>query len=227
MTLNGAEQSYLAARPLGRLATIGPDGSPQNKPVGFSWNADLGTIDICGFGMEQSQKFRNVAGDPRGRLRGRRRHGDRRSRRTGPLRPPQDRRRPPHRRPAQPVRAPPRLPAPLPRHPPALRRSHRLPATCQRDTQRSCLTTKRIGCLHRIKEPRPASEPPLSCNNASRDSPSDLLNRHSATTTRSAVPPSRQATSAGRARAAEPTSAALGIDRLPLIPVARCCQSPR
>lgn len=65
MTLNSAEQSYLAAQPLGRLATIAPDGSPQNKPVGFSWNADLGTIDIYGFGMEQSQKFRNVAGDPR------------------------------------------------------------------------------------------------------------------------------------------------------------------
>jgi len=65
MTLNSAEQSYLTARPLGRLATIAPDGSPQNKPVGFSWNAGLGTIDIYGFSMEQSQKFRNVAGDPR------------------------------------------------------------------------------------------------------------------------------------------------------------------
>jgi len=75
MTLNGAEQSYLAARPLGRLATIGPDGSPQKKPVGLSWNADLGTIDICGFGMEQSQKFRNVAGDPPGLLLTRARQG--------------------------------------------------------------------------------------------------------------------------------------------------------
>jgi pyridoxamine 5'-phosphate oxidase family protein len=65
MTLNSAEQGYLAAQPRGRLATIAPDGSPQNKPVGFSWNAGLGTIDIYGFGMEQSQKFRNVAGDPR------------------------------------------------------------------------------------------------------------------------------------------------------------------
>jgi pyridoxamine 5'-phosphate oxidase family protein len=65
MTLNSAEQGYLAAQPLGRLATIAPDGSPQNKPVGFAWNAGRGTIDIYGFSMEQSQKFRNVAGDPR------------------------------------------------------------------------------------------------------------------------------------------------------------------
>ena len=65
MTLTRAEQSYLAAQSLGRLATIAPDGSPQNKPVGFSWNPGLGTIDIYGFNMERSQKFRNVAANPR------------------------------------------------------------------------------------------------------------------------------------------------------------------
>jgi pyridoxamine 5'-phosphate oxidase family protein len=65
MTLTRAEQSYLAAQSLGRLATIAPDGSPQNKPIGYSWNPGLGTIDIYGFNMEQSQKFRNVAANPR------------------------------------------------------------------------------------------------------------------------------------------------------------------
>jgi len=58
------EQSYLAAQRLGRLATVAPDGSPQNKPVGFSYNAELGTIDIYGFNMGQSAKFRNVQANP-------------------------------------------------------------------------------------------------------------------------------------------------------------------
>jgi pyridoxamine 5'-phosphate oxidase family protein len=61
VTLNSAEQSYLAAQPLRRLGTIAPGGSPQNKPVGLSWNAGLGTIDIYLFGMKQSQEFRNFA----------------------------------------------------------------------------------------------------------------------------------------------------------------------
>jgi pyridoxamine 5'-phosphate oxidase family protein len=65
MALTSTEQSYLAAQPRGRLATIAPNGSPQNKPVGFSYNPDLGTIDIYGFNMGQSRKFRNVAVNPR------------------------------------------------------------------------------------------------------------------------------------------------------------------
>jgi pyridoxamine 5'-phosphate oxidase family protein len=65
MTLTGSEQAYLAAQPRGRLATVAPDGSPQNKPVGFTYNRALGTIDIYGFNMERSQKFRNVQANPR------------------------------------------------------------------------------------------------------------------------------------------------------------------
>jgi pyridoxamine 5'-phosphate oxidase family protein len=65
MTLTGSEQAYLAAQRWGRLATVTPDGSPQNKPVGFTYNRDLGTIDIYGLNMERSQKFRNVQADPR------------------------------------------------------------------------------------------------------------------------------------------------------------------
>jgi pyridoxamine 5'-phosphate oxidase family protein len=60
MPLTPAEIEYLSSQPLGRLATSQPDGSPQVKPVGFRYNADLGTIDISGFGMSSSQKFRNV-----------------------------------------------------------------------------------------------------------------------------------------------------------------------
>jgi pyridoxamine 5'-phosphate oxidase family protein len=68
MTLTEAEIEYLTGQQLGRLATIQPDGSPQVKPVGFSYNPELGTIDITGFGMSGSQKFRNVSRDGRAAL---------------------------------------------------------------------------------------------------------------------------------------------------------------
>jgi pyridoxamine 5'-phosphate oxidase family protein len=59
-----SELAYLAGQRLGRLATIGPSGSPQNNPVGFSVNAELGTIDIFGFNLAKSKKFRNLKGNP-------------------------------------------------------------------------------------------------------------------------------------------------------------------
>ncbi len=68
MAITDAEIGYLQSQRLGRLATIQPDGSPQVKPVGFSYNADLGTIDIHGFRMSVSQKFRNVSRDGRAAL---------------------------------------------------------------------------------------------------------------------------------------------------------------
>jgi pyridoxamine 5'-phosphate oxidase family protein len=68
MTLTSAEIDYLQAQQLGRLATLQPDGSPQVKPVGFRYNPELGTIDITGFAMSASQKFRNVSHDGRAAL---------------------------------------------------------------------------------------------------------------------------------------------------------------
>lgn len=65
MDLTSNEREYLAGQPLGRLATLAPDGSPQTRPVGFFVNDDLGTIDIGGHNIVQSQKFRNVRRDPR------------------------------------------------------------------------------------------------------------------------------------------------------------------
>ena len=59
-TFTEAEIGYLASQPLGRLATIQPDGSPQVKPVGVQYNPQLGTIDVTGFNLASSQKFRNV-----------------------------------------------------------------------------------------------------------------------------------------------------------------------
>lgn len=60
-----AEIDFLAAQPLGRLATIAPDGVPQNNPVSFSYNAEIGTIDIGGHNMGRSRKYRNLATNDR------------------------------------------------------------------------------------------------------------------------------------------------------------------
>ncbi len=68
MPLTRAEIDYLEVQQLGRLATIQPDGSPQVKPVGFRYNPELATIDIGGFRMSASQKFRNVSRDGRAAL---------------------------------------------------------------------------------------------------------------------------------------------------------------
>lgn len=60
MTFKPHEIAYLESADLGRLATLQPDGTLQNSPVGFTYNADLQTIDIHGYRMERSQKFRNL-----------------------------------------------------------------------------------------------------------------------------------------------------------------------
>jgi pyridoxamine 5'-phosphate oxidase family protein len=61
MGFTETEIAYLSTQRLGRLATVRSDGTLQNSPVGFSFNAVLGTIDIGGYNMERSHKFRNVA----------------------------------------------------------------------------------------------------------------------------------------------------------------------
>jgi pyridoxamine 5'-phosphate oxidase family protein len=65
MILTDAELRFLARQPRGHLATIAPDGTPQVKPLGFTWNAALGTIDIAGFNMGGSAKYRNIQSNPR------------------------------------------------------------------------------------------------------------------------------------------------------------------
>ncbi|MGV9414726.1 PPOX class F420-dependent oxidoreductase [Nocardia sp. NPDC003693] len=64
-TFSPAQLDYLAGQRLGRLATVRPDGQPQNNPVGFRYNDALGTIDIAGYNMGASQKFRNLAKEER------------------------------------------------------------------------------------------------------------------------------------------------------------------
>jgi pyridoxamine 5'-phosphate oxidase family protein len=58
------EIEYINSQRLGRLATIRPDGTPQNAPVGFRYNAELDAIDIGGRSMSRSKKFRNIEHNP-------------------------------------------------------------------------------------------------------------------------------------------------------------------
>ena len=57
-----AELGYLTGgRQLGRIATVGADGTPHVVPVGWIYNAARDAIDIGGHELERSKKFRDVA----------------------------------------------------------------------------------------------------------------------------------------------------------------------
>ena len=57
-----AEVRYLAGgQQLGRIATVGADGTPHVVPVAWIYNAVRDTIDVGGFELERSKKFRDVA----------------------------------------------------------------------------------------------------------------------------------------------------------------------
>ena len=64
MTFRDAEVRFLTRQDRGHLATLGPNGLPQVKPLGFTYNATLGTIDITGFNMGGSAKYHNVQANP-------------------------------------------------------------------------------------------------------------------------------------------------------------------
>jgi pyridoxamine 5'-phosphate oxidase family protein len=56
------ELEYLTGgRRLGRLASVGADGTPHVVPVGWIYNAARDSIDIGGHELEQTKKFRDVA----------------------------------------------------------------------------------------------------------------------------------------------------------------------
>ncbi len=65
MTFTEPELEYLATQRLGRLATLAPDGYPQNNPVGFFVDAERGIIDIGGHRMGASRKFASVQANPK------------------------------------------------------------------------------------------------------------------------------------------------------------------
>lgn len=56
-----AELDYLrGGRQLGRLATVGRDGTPHVVPVAYIYNAARDTIDIGGRDLTRTKKFRDV-----------------------------------------------------------------------------------------------------------------------------------------------------------------------
>ena len=59
-TFTATELEYLRSQRLGRLATLRPDGTLQNSPVGFFLAPDGRTIDVGGHGMGRSRKWANV-----------------------------------------------------------------------------------------------------------------------------------------------------------------------
>ena len=57
-----AELEYLSGGlQLGRIATIGADGTPHVVPVGWIYNAARDAIDVGGRDLQRTKKFRDVA----------------------------------------------------------------------------------------------------------------------------------------------------------------------
>ena len=55
------ERDYLVGgRQLGRIATVGADGTPHVVPVAWFYNAVRDTIDVGGHELERTKKFRDV-----------------------------------------------------------------------------------------------------------------------------------------------------------------------
>jgi PPOX class F420-dependent enzyme/OxyR family protein len=62
---SAAEVGYLLGeRRLGRLATVDSAGLPHVVPVGWSYNPDLGTIDVSGRNFAATKKYRNASVHP-------------------------------------------------------------------------------------------------------------------------------------------------------------------
>lgn len=66
-TFTDAEVEYLNSQPLGRLATVGPDGRPHVTPVGVFYDPETRTIVVgghAGSNMARSKKFRDACRQP-------------------------------------------------------------------------------------------------------------------------------------------------------------------
>ncbi|MFV0494937.1 PPOX class F420-dependent oxidoreductase [Mycobacterium sp.] len=65
MTYSPAEATFLQGQPIGRLATIGPAGESQIRPVSVHLSPDGSSIDIVGHALAKTQKWRNVIRNPK------------------------------------------------------------------------------------------------------------------------------------------------------------------
>jgi pyridoxamine 5'-phosphate oxidase family protein len=54
------ERKYLSEGRLGRIATVGKDGTPHVVPVGWSFNSEEESIDVGGRDFAQTKKFRDA-----------------------------------------------------------------------------------------------------------------------------------------------------------------------
>jgi pyridoxamine 5'-phosphate oxidase family protein len=63
-SFSDAERDYLTGatggRRLGRVATVGADGTPHVVPVGYSLNEEADAIEVRGHRMGATKKFRDV-----------------------------------------------------------------------------------------------------------------------------------------------------------------------
>jgi pyridoxamine 5'-phosphate oxidase family protein len=55
-----AERRYLSERRLGRIATVGKDGTPHVAPVGWSYDPREDAIEVGGRNFDRSKKYRDV-----------------------------------------------------------------------------------------------------------------------------------------------------------------------
>lgn len=62
--MTSAQIEYLGSQRLGRIATTGSDGKPHVVPTGFRYNPELGTIDVGGFRVATTKKYRDVQANP-------------------------------------------------------------------------------------------------------------------------------------------------------------------
>jgi pyridoxamine 5'-phosphate oxidase family protein len=58
--LTPAQIDYLASQRLGRIATTGGDRKPHVVPTSFRYNAELGTVDVGGYHVDTTKKYRDV-----------------------------------------------------------------------------------------------------------------------------------------------------------------------
>jgi len=58
------EIQYMRGQRLGRLATVGSDGSPHVVPVGFRLDAEGEAIEVGGHGLSGSKKWRDLQANP-------------------------------------------------------------------------------------------------------------------------------------------------------------------
>ncbi len=64
MLFTALERAYLDSQRLGRLATVDPDGAPQNNPVGFFLDDGSEDLLVGGRDLANSRKFRNLRRNP-------------------------------------------------------------------------------------------------------------------------------------------------------------------